>query len=130
MMRGWTGGLIASIVGAWQMAQAHHSFAPVDVATTVVIEGEVAMFQWTNPHSWIVLDVAESDGSTTSWSIEMSAPVRLFRLGWRREDLAPGDRVVLVVNPLRSGRPGGALVSATLADGRELTDAPVEPRDD
>lgn len=119
------GGLIASFIGGTSSAHAHHSFAPVDVTTTVVVEGEVTEFRWTSPHSWVVLDVAEANGASTSWSVEMSAPVRLFRLGWRREDLEPGDRVVLEIHPLHSGKPGGALVRATLADGRALEDAPL-----
>jgi hypothetical protein len=107
-------------------AHAHHSFAPVDVSTTIVIEGEVTEFQWTNPHSWVVLDVAGEDGATESWSVEMSAPVRLFRLGWRREDVAVGDRLALEVHPRRDGAPGGTLIKATLADGSERHDRPVE----
>jgi hypothetical protein len=118
-------GLIAALVGGAPAALAHHSFAPVDVSSTVAVKGEVTEFRWTNPHSWVVLDVAEADGTVTSWSVEMSAPVRLFRLGWRREDFVPGDQVVLEIHPLHSGKPGGALVRAILADGRALEDAPV-----
>lgn len=107
-------------------ALAHHSFAPVELSTTIVVEGEVTEFNWTNPHSWMVLDVVGEDGAMQSWSVEMSAPVRLFRLGWRREDVSPGDRVRLKLHPLRSGEPGGMLVEAALADGRTLEDRPVE----
>ncbi len=106
-------------------ARAHHSFAPIDVERTVTVEGAVVEFRWTNPHGWIEIEVVDADGAATAWTVEISAPFRLFRLGWRRDDFAVGDEVVLVVHPRRDDRPGGVLVSAILADGSERLDAPV-----
>jgi hypothetical protein len=52
------------------------------------------------------------------WSVEMGSPVELFRNGWRPATLKAGDKVTIVVNPMRDGSRGGLYVSAIAADGR------------
>jgi len=46
----------------------------------------------------------------------------LTRLGWKFNTLKPGDKVTLLINPLKSGQAGGMLHEATLSDGRKLSD--------
>jgi hypothetical protein len=75
-----------------------------------------------NPHSWIDLDVAGDVVLAGRWSVEMTAPTYLVRAGWRRSTLSPGDEVVVVVNPLRTGEQIGKFVRVTLADGTELSE--------
>lgn len=100
-------------------ALAHHSGAGVDRTKTVTVSGIVKEFRWTNPHSWIDLEV--SDGkATTLWSVEMNPPPFLIRAGWKSTTLKPGDKVSVTLNPIRTGEPGGIFVSVTLADGRVL----------
>jgi len=50
-------------------AWAHHSGAGVDRTKTVTITGVVKEFRWTNPHSWIDLEVTDAKGVPTVWSI-------------------------------------------------------------
>ena len=100
-------------------ARGHHSGAGVDRTKTVTISGVVKEFRWTNPHSWIDLEVADK-GATTVWSIEMNPPPYLVRAGWKSSTLKAGDKVSVTLNPIRSGDPGGIFVSVTLPDGRVL----------
>jgi hypothetical protein len=44
----------------------------------------------------------------------------LGRRGWSKNTFKPGDRVKMVIAPLKSGEPGGTLLRATLADGTEM----------
>src|SRR3954471_7043349 len=44
-------------------ALAHHSFAMFDASKMVTLEGTVNEFQWTNPHAWILLMVADGEAS-------------------------------------------------------------------
>jgi hypothetical protein len=44
----------------------------------------------------------------------------MAKAGWKSTLLKAGDTVTVVVNPLKSGEPGGIFVSITLADGRTL----------
>ncbi len=100
---------------------AHHSFAPMDLTRTVTLEGVVQEFQWTNPHSWIEIDVVNETGEVEHWSVEANSPNQLVRQGWRRTDIAPGDRVTVVINPLHSGERGGLFRQITLANGEVRT---------
>lgn len=101
-------------------ASAHHSTAMFDQAKTIKLVGTVKVFQWTNPHSWIQLDVANEAGVVEEWSIEGNSPNQLVRLGWRPGTLKPGDTVTVLVKPMRDGAKGGMFVEITLADGTVL----------
>ena len=93
---------------------AHHSGAGVDRTRTVTVTGVVKDFRWTNPHSWIDLEVTDG-GKTALWSVEMNPPPFLIRAGWKSSTLKPGDKVSVTLNPIRTGEPGGIFVSVTLA---------------
>jgi hypothetical protein len=98
-------------------AFAHHSFAMFDGEKTKVLEGTIKEFQWTNPHSWILLTVANAQGQPEQWAIEMGGPGRLSQQGWSSATLAPGMKVKAVVHPLRDGANGGQFMAVTLPDG-------------
>lgn len=73
-----------------------------------------------NPHSSFKVSVKGADGADVVWAIEMNAPQNLVRQGWKRTTLKSGDKVSVVVHPLRDGQPGGSFVAVTLADGTKL----------
>ena len=107
--------------GAAGAAGAHHSFAMFDQTKTVVLKGIVAEFQWTNPHSFIELDVPEAGGGKpTRWGIELNSPNNLTRQGWKRTSIRPGDAVTVTINPLRNGMKGGLFNTIVLPDGHTL----------
>lgn len=109
----------AGLVAASVPALAHHSFAMFDQTKQMTLEGTVREFQWTNPHSFIELDVP--NGSRVQhWSIELNSPNNLTRQGWRRTSLKAGERVSVRIAPLRDGRPGGLFLDLRKADGRVL----------
>ena len=113
----------AAVIAGWLVggaAWAHHSFSVFDMATEQTLEGEVVEFQWTNPHTWTWLNVANADGSVTKWGLEGMSPNFLGRRGWSKSTLMPGDRVKIVIAPLKSGEPGGTFLRATLADGTQM----------
>lgn len=114
-----SGFIAAAILLSWQ-AVAHHSTAMFAADKEVSLTGIVTDYQWTNPHSWIEMDVATADGKTVHYSIELGAPRSMQRTGWKVRTLKPGDKVTLVVNPMKNGTPGGLLVRATLPDGKVL----------
>ena len=121
------------VVGAAMPVVAHHSFNMFDDKKELLLSGEVKEFQWSNPHTWIQLNVADASGKIVEWSIEGGSPNLLGRQGWKRNSLKPGDKVEITIHPLRDGQPGGSFVHAVLADGRKLgrnqiTAAPEPPR--
>ena len=105
-------------------ASAHHSFAMFDSSKSVTLTGTVTVFEWTNPHAYIEIDVPEEKGGVKHWSIEMGSPSILMQSGWKFKDLKHGDKITVRINPLRSGQQGGLLVQATLPDGRTLGNGP------
>ncbi|HUK02619.1 MAG TPA: DUF6152 family protein [Steroidobacteraceae bacterium] len=104
-----------------QPALAHHSFALFDHQNQVTVSGTVTKFDWTNPHVFIYLEVADG-AATKQYTVECASPNVLTRVGWKYSDIKKGDKVTLLINPLRNGQPGGMLEKATLADGRVLGD--------
>jgi hypothetical protein len=101
-------------------ALAHHSFAMFDAEKKVTLDGTVKEFQWTNPHSWILLTVSDAQGKAEQWAIEMGGPSGLARQGWVPKTLTPGMKVQAVIHPLRDGTPGGQFMAVTLPDGTQL----------
>ena len=103
-------------------AVAHHSFAMFDQTKQLPLKGTVVEFQWTNPHAFIQLEVADGAAKHT-WSVELNSPNNLKRQGWKSTSLKAGDAVTVVINPLRDGAKGGLFVAVTLPDGKVLGDA-------
>jgi uncharacterized protein DUF6152 len=101
-------------------AFAHHSFAMFDAEKKVTLEGTVKEFQWTNPHSWILMTVANAQGQPEQWAIEMGGPSGLARQGWVPKTLTPGMKVKTVIHPLRDGTAGGQFMAITLPDGTQM----------
>ena len=108
-------------------APAHHSFATFDRTKEVTLTGVVKDFQWNNPHAWIQITVADDKGRQIEWGLECGSPNMMARTGWKRTTLRPGDKIVAVANPLKDGRPNGALVRITLADGKVLGPGDAPP---
>src|SRR6195256_4786580 len=108
-------------------AIAHHSFAMFDAQKSTTLEGTVKEFQWTNPHSWILLMVDNAEGKAEQWAIEMGGPAGLARQGWKPKTLTPGMKVKAVIHPLRDGGSGGQFMAVTLPDGKQMgsVDAPA-----
>jgi hypothetical protein len=109
----------AAVALAGVPAAAHHSFAMFDQSKTVTLTGTVSAFQWTNPHSFIEIDVPKG-GATEHWSIELNSPNNLTRQGWKRTSVKPGDKVTITLNPLRDGKKGGLFNTIQLPDGKML----------
>jgi Family of unknown function (DUF6152) len=98
-------------------AVAHHSFAMFDADKKVTIEGTIKEFQWTNPHSWILVMVPNAEGAPVQWSLETTAPTGLSRAGWTPKTLTPGMKVSVAFHPLKDGTSGGQFIQLTLPDG-------------
>ncbi|WEK45914.1 MAG: DUF6152 family protein [Candidatus Andeanibacterium colombiense] len=100
-------------------ALAHHSFAMFDQKKVMTLKGTVTEFQWTNPHSFLEIDVP-SGGKIQHWSIELNSPNNLKRQGWLRTSIKGGDKVTVRINPLRDGKPGGLFLDVVLPGGKVL----------
>jgi hypothetical protein len=116
---------VVMVVALVATALAHHSPAAFDRTKKVTLNGTVKEFRWQNPHTWIELEVPDEKGKQVVWGVELTSPTYLIRAGWKSNIIKPGDKVTIVVNPVRSGEPSGIFVSLTLPDGRELLERPA-----
>jgi Family of unknown function (DUF6152) len=75
---------------------AHHSFAAeYDGLKPIKLMGTVTKFDMTNPHSWVYLDVKDTDGKVVNWAFETASPNALFRRGFKKDFLKPGNLVTI-----------------------------------
>ena len=111
---GLAGALLALCLNA--PATAHHSFAMFDHAKHETLQGTVKNYNWTNPHMSIeILAPKPEGGPRLDWTIEGPSVSMLVRNGWTRSLMKPGDEITLTMNPLKSGVPGGSLMTVTVA---------------
>lgn len=122
MRTGWPACFAAGALMWGLGAFAHHSFAMFDQTKQLPLKGTVHDFQWTNPHAFIDLDVPNAGGGVDLWKVELNSPNNLERQGWHSHTMRPGDKVTVVINPLRDGTKGGLFVSVTLPNGRTIQD--------
>ena len=105
-------------VAAAGAASAHHSFAMYDHDHQVKMQGTVTDFKWQNPHVYIELDTPE--GKNSHYTIECANPGILNRTGWKFNMIKPGDKITVIVAPIRTGESGALLKQVELADGRKF----------
>jgi len=118
--------VVAVVVAISATVAAHHSPAVFDRTKQVKLVGTVKAFRWQNPHTWLEVDVPGPKGKVETWGVEMTSPTYLVRAGWKNNSVKPGDKVTVIVNPLREGDvKSGIFVSITLADGRTLGEQPA-----
>src|SRR5579871_4273297 len=104
-------------------ANAHHSFAMFDFNSTISCPATVQEFRWTNPHVTLLIEASVKEGVPPEiWSLELTSPGNLTRLGWTHSSFKSGDRIDVQFNPLRDGKHGGAFKEAKIvATGQVFT---------
>jgi len=114
--------------------QAHHSFAAeFDANQPVTLKGTVVRMDWINPHSWIHLDVKNTDGTVTRWMIEGGTPNTLVRRGFTKASLQPGTEITVEGFRAKNGANRANGADLILPDGRRLfmgssgTGSPKDP---
>lgn len=99
------------------LVHAHHSATMFDFDKEITITGVVKEFQYTNPHAWLIVTVADDSGESTNWSIELGAPTLLRAGGIGKKTFLPGEEYKLTFHPMKDGRPAGEHISITKPDG-------------
>ena len=98
--------LAAVAITAFSMsALAHHGDAGRFEEETITLTGTVVALQLINPHSLLVLDVADEAGQNVRWQAEFTGGANLQRDGWTRQTLQAGDQITITGRALKSGQP-------------------------
>ena len=102
-------------------AYAHHSFAAeFDITKPVRLVGKVTRIEWSNPHTYFYIDVADASGKVANWAIEGASPGALSRRSWEKDDLKIGQTVVVEGYRAKNGSNTANGRRVTLPDGRAL----------
>jgi hypothetical protein len=101
--------------------EAHHSFAAeYDATKAVRITGVISKVEWTNPHSYLYIDMKDDHGNSVTWTCEGGAPNTLSRRGFTKNAIKIGDTVTI---DGYGAKDGSHLMDArriTLSDGRSF----------
>jgi hypothetical protein len=81
-------------------AAAHHSVAgQFDAAKRTTLTGTITKVEWINPHVYIHLDVADENGTITSWRLE-SLPTAMMRKAGLTSELIKGGGQQVTANAI------------------------------
>jgi hypothetical protein len=119
-LRRW---LLVSVLPALfvPVAQAHHSAALFYSSNErITLQGEVARFNFRNPHAILELLVTNENGEVIRWTCETSAPSALRRRGWNQESVVAGEMVTLEGIQASDGTRLMRITKITRADGTEV----------
>jgi hypothetical protein len=121
--------LLTSCVGAAAAASpawAHHSFAAAyDADAPVTVRGVIVEARLANPHSRIVLDVTDANGTVTRWGFEAQTPTALVRSGVKPDVFKLGSLVTIRgVHARDMTKHEGAAREIVLEDGRSFIIGP------
>lgn len=121
-MKTWRLAAVVVVCLQTTAAYAHHSFAAeYDGKKPATFTGTVTKVEWTNPHVHFFLDVKDPAGATTQWEFTMGAVNGLFRRGWTKQMLKPGDTVTVDGYLARDGSRLANARLVTLGDGRKMS---------
>jgi hypothetical protein len=97
--------------------QAHHGNAAWST-NEVTLKGTVVDYVWRNPHVLLVWTTNDDSGKSVQWTGEVGSPQSMMADdGWTKETFKPGDELVLILRPAKSGVPNGVIDQIKRADG-------------
>ena len=99
---------------------AHHGVANFDLNRDIELTGTVTRIDFVNPHSWLYLDVANSEGSVSHWRCEMRGSTVLKRSGWSTQMFPAGMQITITGSPDRRDPATCYLGTVKFPDGSSI----------
>ena len=110
--------LLIWLICAPGLALTHHSRAHFDLGNIIEIEGVVSELSWRSPHVYVSVEAPDEAGVVRTWTLEGHSIPGFLRVGWQRDSVEVGDRVLVRAHPNRDAEKRFAMLySATLTDG-------------
>ena len=111
-------------------AMSHHAFSPVyDDQRTITVTGIVTQFRFVNPHAMMSMDVTDSAGKLSKWTVEFAGRLNLSNVGWTENSIKSGERVTVTGNPTHTGSDRLFFRKLVHADGTALLPAAPQRAD-
>ena len=113
---------VAATVCAGTSVGAHHSFAAeFDITKPMTLTGKVTKLEWTNPHAYVYVDVADPQtGAVTNWAVELGPPNALLRRGWKMSQMPIGTEITIEGYQAKNGKEFANAKDITLPDGTKF----------
>ena len=96
-------GAAATVVLVSGSIWAHHSGAMYDSEHPITFKGVVTEFAFINPHVQIHFEVKDEQGNSAIWIAGSAPPQRMYRAGWNKYTLKPGEAITVTGAPAKDG---------------------------
>ena len=103
---------------------AHHSNAVVDKDKLITVTGTVTKFLFVNPHVATHFQVKDAQGKDVEWYAAGGNVHVLDDVGWNRQTLKPGEKILIQGHQMRDGRPMMFWRAVYKCNGEQI---PLEP---
>jgi hypothetical protein len=104
MRSGIIAAAILVVMSGTGSVRAHHNTAAVyDAEKPIPLEGTVTAVLWRNPHTYLLVDTKNTDGTVVNWKVELLAGLVLNHEGIPRDVVKPGDPVRMTVCVAKDG---------------------------
>ena len=110
----WTAVMLLGLTVA---ASSHHSQTMYQPDHEVTVTGTVSRWVWTNPHTWLFVDVRNGEGAVQQWGFEANSAASMSRAGWKKTQFAAGDTVTVSGWPMKNGESKALLHRVVLPGG-------------
>jgi len=120
--------LVMVAVSAAPALLAHHGTSiTYEMDKTITVSGTVDEFDFSYPHPSLFVDVTDDKGQVVKWGVEfLPTPAALRNLGWNRNSIKRGDKVMMGCHPSKSNKPVCALQSLSV-NGKAVALGPGAP---
>jgi hypothetical protein len=127
-IRQTTAALLAAFILPALPATAHHSFAMYDRTESRTLTGKLTRFIPGANHAQLIFElidadgepVLDEDGNPIAWGVETGPAAQIANQGITVQSFPVGTVMTVTLNPLRDGRPFGALAGPVIKCGMEL----------
>jgi hypothetical protein len=109
-------------MAAWPVnVSAHHSFAMYDQGQVKTLTGKLTRFIPGANHAQMIFELLDANGAAIVdesgkpmlWGVETGPAARIAQLGVTPDNFPNGTIVTVTLNPLRNGKPFGAMPNGT-----------------
>ena len=95
--------IVAALLLSSMAAFAHHSFSAVyNQKETIKLEGKLVQILIRNPHSFVSVELKDTEGKVQRWSGEWGGAAQLAGQGVDQNTLKVGDHIVVTGSPSRA----------------------------
>jgi len=115
-----------ALLSIGNLSHAHHSYAAeFDRDHSMTIEGVVTEVWFKSPHVRYYVSVVDEGGNEVIWDTRGLTPVKLVRMGWKKDTIKVGDRITMYGHIGRMNKSIMSILDVTLPDGTVLTSRSV-----